>query len=461
MVKKTQANAKYRVWEKYRGFTLRRINEPQFKHLWWLLFWPIYWLRYFLVEAFNPATSYHPIYCPLDDMIPFQECFIIPYMLWMVSMVALCLYTLFFDVDTFKRYSKFLAISMSISSVIFLLYPSCQNLRPTVYPRDNFLTDCVKLLHMVDTNTNVFPSEHAIGSIAVWLAALHTKQLRTPLRITLITVFTTLTCFSTVFLKQHSILDIAAAVPICFIAFLFCFRRKCQPHQNRAVPSQKKPFPFQTIGYIVFLAIAVIAFFLFTDGEMSVEMLLKFTPKKPLWAAVVLLLLYALKSVTIFFPLLVLEITAGHLLPPAAALAVNILGLVIILTLPYRIGRAVGLDTVEKMISKYPKFKQLVSKQQESSFFWCFFLRAINCLPGDIVTMYLGATKTPFGKNLIGGILGILPGTIMATLMGSSIKDPASPAFWLSAILFVVLSVGSFLIYYIYQRKQKKISKGR
>ena len=369
-------------------------------------------------------------------------------------MVLFCLYTLFYDVDTFKRYSKFLTISMSVSSVIFLLYPSCQNLRPEVFPRDNFLTDCVNLLYTVDTNTNVFPSEHAIGSFAVWLAALHTKRLRTPLRITLITVLTTLTCFSTVFLKQHSILDVVAAVPICIIAYLFCFRGRKPTHQGGIATAQKRSVPFRTISYIVFLAIAVIAFFLFTDGDMSVEMLLKFTPKEPLAAAIVTLLLYALKSVTIFFPLLVLEIAVGHLLPASTALIVNLLGVVIVLILPYWIGKMVGMEAVEKLIRKYPKFNQFVDNQNNSSFFWCFFLRAINCLPGDIVTMYLGATHTPFIKNLMGGFLGLLPGAILTTLLGGSVRDPSSPAFWLSAILFVVLSAGSLLMYYIYQRRQ-------
>ena len=120
---------------------------------------------------------------------------------------------------------------------------------------------------------------------------------------------------------------------------------------------------FKALVYLIFLAIAVSAFFIFTDGDMSVEMLLEFTPKKPLLAVIVLLLLYALKCVTIFFPLLVLGIAAGHLLSPIAALTVNILGLVIILTLPYLIGRSVGMAAVEKLISQYPKFKQLVSKQ--------------------------------------------------------------------------------------------------
>ena len=217
-----------------------------------------------------------------------------------------------------------------------------------------------------------------------------------------------------------------------------------------------KNIPIQTIGYIAFLTIAVLLFFLFTDGDISVEMLLEFTPKEPLKAAVVMLVLYALKSITIFFPLVLLEIAAGHLLSPAAAITVNILGLLIILTLPYMIGKAVGMDAIEKLIRRYPKFSSIIDKQRESSFFWCFFLRAISCLPGDIVTMYLGATRVPFMKNLIGGVLGILPGTILATVFGNSIRDPASPAFWISGILFVVLSVGSFLLYFLYRRRQYK-----
>jgi len=210
----------------YRGFRFSRINEPQFRHLWWLLFWPIYWLRYPIIENFNPATEYTPIYCPLDDLIPFSEWFILPYALWMVSMVVLCLYCLLFDVETFRRYSKFLVISMSISTVIFLVFPSCQELRPSNYPRDNFLTDLVAFLHKADTNTNVLPSEHVIGAIAVWIAAFHAQGLQRPWIKVSVSVLMTLVCLSTVFLKQHSVLDILAAIPLCLLCYFICFRKK-------------------------------------------------------------------------------------------------------------------------------------------------------------------------------------------------------------------------------------------
>ncbi len=195
------------------------------RHCWWLLFWPAYWLRYPLIEQLNPAESYHPIHCALDDRIPFLEWFILPYSLWMVCLVLMALYTLRTDTDSFRRYSKFLVLSMSISTVIFLVFPSCQNLRPAVYPRDNLMTDFVRLLHQADTNTNVFPSEHAIGSIAVICAAAYHPTLRRPKRLVPICALMLLVCFSTVFLKQHSVLDLLAAVPVCAVAWYFTYRK--------------------------------------------------------------------------------------------------------------------------------------------------------------------------------------------------------------------------------------------
>lgn len=141
-------------------------------------------------------------------------------------MVAMCVYVLLYDVETFKRYSKFLTISMTISSIVFLVYPSCQELRPVKFPRDNLLTEAVKLLYRADTNTNVFPSEHAIGAIAVWIAAVHIKKLRSDGKLIILSIFLLLVCLSTVFLKQHSILDVIAAVPICMLSFWLCYHKR-------------------------------------------------------------------------------------------------------------------------------------------------------------------------------------------------------------------------------------------
>ena len=189
-----------------------------------ILFWAVVFIRYLLLENLNPAGMYYPVYCPLDDMIPFCEIFLIPYVFWYFFMMGMHLYTILYDQMSFRQYTKFLIFCFGISTVIFLIFPSCQNLRPTVLPRDNILIRAVRLLYRTDTNTNVFPSEHVIGAIAVFVAAMHTQSLRTPWKLAIIGLTSLFICLSTLFLKQHSVLDTVAAVLICILAYLVCYR---------------------------------------------------------------------------------------------------------------------------------------------------------------------------------------------------------------------------------------------
>lgn len=215
----------------YRQFRLSKINQEEYRHLWLLLFWPAYILRYIIIENLNPAAEYVTVWCPLDDWIPFQEGFLIFYVMWYVFIVGMHLYTLLFDITSFRRYTKFLVISILISTATFLLFPTCQELRPAVFPRDNYLTRLVQMIYSVDTSTNVCPSEHVIGSVAVLLAAFHTKSLCSPGKLTAISVLAVLISVSTVFLKQHSVVDIIAALPVCVVAYILTYgiKRKTPP----------------------------------------------------------------------------------------------------------------------------------------------------------------------------------------------------------------------------------------
>lgn len=204
---------------------------------------------------------------------------------------------------------------------------------------------------------------------------------------------------------------------------------------------------------IVILLCLAAAFALHSD--LSLDAILTYTPHNSLRSAALLLLFYGLKSATIFFPLLILEMAAGYLFPAPTALVINLLGILIVLTIPYWIGRAAGIRQINKLTEKYPKFQAIMEKQLDHSFFLSFFLRAISCLPGDIVTLYLGATHTSFWQNLVGGALGILPGMVLATFMGVSIQNPSSPAFWISVVLSVGLAVLSTVLYYVYLKRQK------
>ena len=67
------------------------------------------------------------------------------------------------------------------------------------------------------------PLLHVIGSFAVYFTTLYCKPLRTPLWQAILVILTVLISISTVFLKQHSIIDIIAALAVCTAAFPFAY----------------------------------------------------------------------------------------------------------------------------------------------------------------------------------------------------------------------------------------------
>ena len=175
--------------------------------------------------------------------------------------------------------------------------------------------------------------------------------------------------------------------------------------------------------------------------DLSVERILRYTPEEPVKAALLMLGLYAVKSVSFIFPIAILQLAVG------TALLVNFLGRAVTLALPYWMGRFSGASMVESLTAKYPKLKTVVDYQNGNSLYISFFMRTLNFLPGDAVSLFLGAEKIPFGTYMAGGVLGTLPGVILATIFGANIKNPKSPAFWLSAVLLVMISVFSILIH--------------
>jgi len=130
------------------------------KYLW---FFPVYIAGYVLVERFPLSTEYHVMHCALDDIIPFCEYFVVPYYLWHILILAFTIYTLKNDKQRFEKFFRFLIVCCFIVFEIFMFFPTCQNMRPEVFPRDNIFTDIVKITYLLDTSTNVCPSMHVIG----------------------------------------------------------------------------------------------------------------------------------------------------------------------------------------------------------------------------------------------------------------------------------------------------------
>ena len=206
----------------YRQFRLSKINEPQFAHLKLLLGWVVYFLFYFLTENFIPVESCHVIHSALDDLIPFNEFFFIPYCFWYLLIVISLVYFALYDVENFKNLQIFIIITQVVAMTVYILYPSVQNLRPTGFARDNFFTWLANIIYTFDTPTGVCPSLHVAYSLGIgscWLKEKNASKLWKGF-----VVFSViLISLSTAVVKQHSVIDIAAALPVGLLAEILVF----------------------------------------------------------------------------------------------------------------------------------------------------------------------------------------------------------------------------------------------
>ena len=170
-----------------------------------LTYFPFYLAGFFLVE--QVVEPRYIIHCPLDDWIPFCEYFIVPYAAWFVELAAIPLLLLKYDRRQYHYLCAVMFTGMTLCLGLYLIFPNGLDLRVEI-TRQNLFADLVRLIRAVDTPTNVCPSIHVASAMAMDLALCRSIPGRKRwLRVLANGVFV-LICLSTVFLKQHSIIDI-------------------------------------------------------------------------------------------------------------------------------------------------------------------------------------------------------------------------------------------------------------
>ena len=208
----------------YSGFSLKKLNDPRFSHMKLLGGWIVYFLLYFITENLIPPERCHPVHCFLDDLIPFNEFFVIFYVGWFALVAGSLARTLFFDVPSFKKLQTFIMITQGVAMVCYILWPTRQDLRPEAFPRQNFLTWVMGFIYTFDTSTGVCPSLHAAYSLGILSVGLKDKSIR-PFWKVMLTFVVIMICLAVCFVKQHSALDVLAALPVCLLAEIVLYGR--------------------------------------------------------------------------------------------------------------------------------------------------------------------------------------------------------------------------------------------
>tara|TARA_R110000824_G_scaffold68140_3_gene176423 strand:+ start:532 stop:1122 length:591 start_codon:yes stop_codon:yes gene_type:complete len=181
-----------------------------------LLFFVPYVFIYFLIQS-SISYSNFDLLTDIDTLIPF-----VPQFIWIYHTIIPALF--FTTIILIKKKEVFFSalsaflIAGIISSVFYILLPS-------FYPREPLLettvsTFLVKLTRLVDGAHNTFPSGHVTYA---WILALFvpmTDFAKNKLSIKFIYfLWAALVSVSTLFLKQHYIVDVLSGIILALICY--------------------------------------------------------------------------------------------------------------------------------------------------------------------------------------------------------------------------------------------------
>ena len=199
----------------------------------------IYFVAYLILFGYlehRPVRAYHVVHTVFDDMIPFCEIFIIPYLLWFPYVIMTVVYFLFRNKNK-KEYFQLifnLMMGMTVFLVVSYIYPNIQQLRPAVFPRNNIFTQLVAGIYKTDTPTNILPSIHVFNSLAVYFAIRHCQALKNKKWIQIGSlILSTLIVLSTMFIKQHSVIDVCLGTTLALFGHLLFYPQRVEEYDEQ------------------------------------------------------------------------------------------------------------------------------------------------------------------------------------------------------------------------------------
>ena len=189
----------------------------------------------------------------------------------------------------------------------------------------------------------------------------------------------------------------------------------------------------------------VIILFVRHNGGFSAQELARYKPERPFVSCLVMLGLFALKSVDFLIHSGVLYAADGIMFPLPAALLLNLVGIVITVTPTYFLGKLWGPPVIEALCRKYPKLHAFTDDKKGGSLLVSILMRTVG-LPIQVGSVYMGAADYHFGRFLLGSVIGLLPVMIPYTVLGESAGKSGSPAFIIAVGTEIFLHFASVFI---------------
>ena len=170
---------------------------------------------YHPLSMYTDTLPYHAPITPLDTWVPLS-----PIWVWMYAFIFLIavLPTAFINErKLFYKMAMAYGVVQCVAFIMFVAYPVRMTLRPETIPIDSFHTWGLQLCYFVDKPVNCCPSLHVamafMGALCTYKADRFIGQLAIGLAV--------LISLSTMFVKQHFLLDVTVGLVLSTTAFHF------------------------------------------------------------------------------------------------------------------------------------------------------------------------------------------------------------------------------------------------
>jgi len=213
----------------------------KYNHMFALAVFGIFYLVSFILLE-KRDVPIHVVHCGLDDMIPFCEYFIIPYFLWFLFVGATVYYfgIIVKDKEECMRLFASLGLGMTLFLVISLVYPNGHLLRPSLEGEGIFIK-LVQFIYTADTSTNILPSLHVFETVVCFIAIVKNDSCRKKKGLcTGLGILSLLIILSTVFLKQHSVIDVLLAINLNVVCYILVYVKSVKPELKSSGKTTRK-----------------------------------------------------------------------------------------------------------------------------------------------------------------------------------------------------------------------------
>ncbi|MCA0985087.1 VTT domain-containing protein [Halobacillus yeomjeoni] len=190
------------------------------------------------------------------------------------------------------------------------------------------------------------------------------------------------------------------------------------------------------------IAFVAVAWFVRQRFDVTADGIREYILSFGIWGPIIFMGIYAIGPIVVF-PTSVLSLAAAFAYGIWPGMLYIVIGATGAGITGYIMGRFFGDSVLKFHESKWAQ--KIYPKMKEQSFLYVFILRLIPIVGFDILSYLAGITRAKFGAFVLATVLGMLPGTFVYSLVGSSLASGNTTLIFIALTLFTLLLVVTFL----------------